>query len=297
MDFDTRYRVRCSQLMSGKSTEEIKAACNPENTTNAPPELASYKKLEAEFQQYVSDIGPSALLISTIVAEALGIFVLVIPLTAALLISLNLTLWILSKITQSQLRMFFLVALDVLVAIIMPPLLTSLFLLVVVGAGVILFGQIIAFASFPSANWLSLTLGEASVKIYANFIFPALFFLLAVTLPSKIGLIVALLTLIVGASWIASDRGFEFVSDAGKLFQLDFTTDSLQATIDWAIFTDLLFSVFYLFPCLLLVLANRSDATRTKFLNLVMWVGDHSKGPFVALAELSSLFFSLLKPR
>jgi hypothetical protein len=296
-DFDTRYRLRCAQLMSGKSQAEINAACDPQNPTNAPRELESYQKLEAEFQQYVSEIKPNALLLSIIVAENIGIFFLAIPLTIALLISFNATLWILSKITRSKLRLFFLIVVDVLVATIMPPLLTSIFLLLVVGAAIILFGQIIAFASFSSANWFTLTLGAASLGMHVKFIFPAAFFLLAVILPGKLGWAVAALTLVVGGIWMATDRVSEFISDAAKLFQLDFTTDSLQATIDWAIFTDLLFSAFYLVPCLLLVLANRSETTRTKFLNLVMWVGDHSRGPFIALAELSTLLFSLLRPR
>jgi len=90
-------------------------------------------------------------------------------------------------------------------------------------------------------------------------------------------------------------RVFAFTADVWKIPQLDFSNDAISSIIDWAIFTDLLFSVAYLGPCVLLVLANRSSTLRNKFLNLVMFIGDHSKGPFVAVAEFLSPLLTFLQ--
>lgn len=295
IDFEYRYRIHCHYSMFGKSAEDIKSTCDADKRAAAPPELAIYQEREAGFQRLVSEAGAGFLSLSALASGLAIIAVVALPMTAALMISLNLTLWILSRITRSKLRFIFLVVLDVMVAIFMPPLLTSAFMLALVGMSVFIFGQILDFGSFSSATWLTLTLGTAGLAINMNFIFPALFFLLAMALPGAFAAIVSFLTLAVGTIWIASNSSFEFVSDVGKFLQLDFGVDVLQATINWAIFTDLLFSAFYLGPCLLLVIANRSERARKMFLNLVMWVGDHSKGPLVAFSEILSSIFVLFK--
>jgi hypothetical protein len=294
IDFASRYEIHCLYLMWGKSAEAIKAACDLHNRSNSPPELAYVQEREKQFNDLVSTVGTEFLLFSDIASTVIGLIVVSLPLTAALLISLNVTLWILSRITRSGLRLTFLVLFDFLVALFMPPLLTSICMLILVGAGVFIFGQVIDLGWFVTTNWLTLTLGTVALEIMANFIFPALLFSLATVISGTSAVIVSILTVTIGAIWLATYRVFEFIVAVGKFVRLDFSNDYIQSTVDWAIFTDLLFSTLYLVPCLLLVLANRSGTTRRMFLNLVMWVGDHSRGPFIALAEIASSVFALV---
>jgi hypothetical protein len=292
IDFASSYFVHCAYLMWGEGAGKIKTACDPKHPIDPPKVFEIYRQRQTDFENLLSQIGTTPLLLSTIGSTILATIVLAVPLTLALWLSLNLTLWILSRITQSRLKFALLVLTDIIVAIFMPPLLSSTFMIVMVGTGVLLSGQIIDLTSFASANWSTLTLRTAGLEINFAFIYPALFFLLTTVIPTMFTLLLGLPAILVGVVWMAINRTFEFTTAAGKVLRLDFSNDFIQATIDWAIFTDLLFSATYLIPCLCLVLANRSETTRKLFLNLVMWVGDHSQGPLVALSEIFSSVFT-----
>jgi hypothetical protein len=297
VDFEWGYRIRCAYLltMSKKSPDELKVACDPQMRANAPPGLTIYQTREAEFQKYLSDLSTAPLLLSAIATNIISVIVVAIPLTVALLLSLNVTMWILSRITQSRLNLIFLLILDILVAICMPPLLTTSFMFLLVGAGVLVSGQVIDFASFSSANWVTLTLGMTAFLINLHFIFQALSVLLVLQFPGILAALIGFLSFISTTLWMAGDRVLEFAVDVGKVLRLDFSTDAIQSTVNWAIFTDLLFSMSYVIPSLLLVLANRNATARSMFLNLLMWIGDHSKGPLIAVSEIFSSLFTLLR--
>jgi hypothetical protein len=66
--------------------------------------------------------------------------------------------------------------------------------------------------------------------------------------------------------------------------------DAVTTIINWAIFLDLLYSIVFVVPSLVIVLANRSPASRNIFMNFAMWVHDHQKGPLIAVAEIIDSF-------
>jgi hypothetical protein len=295
-DFSFGYIFRCGVLL-GKAgrNDDIGKICSADKRTEGPPELSIYKERENKFRNLVSQMGPTNLLLADIVSNLTAIVVVAIPLTAALFVSLNFTLWILSRITRSNLGFFILVLFDFLIAIIMPPLLTSFSLLILVGVGVVISGQILDLSWFDTANWVTLTIGSAALGINLSFIFPVLFLLSAYYLSGFIGGAILVLIYFVSPIWMAITRISSFISDAAKFLSFDFSNDILQSIIDWAIFTDLVFSTVYLGPSLLLIFANRSYRTRSFFLNLVMQIGDHSEGPLVAIADILSSSGDFLK--
>jgi hypothetical protein len=144
---------------------------------------------------------------------------------------------------------------------------------------------------------ISLALGSALLSINVSFFWIAFGFLALSIFPAQAAAIITALALInlpLALAWL---RIQSFVGDVVKLLHFDFSTDAVQGIIDWAIFTDFLFSVVYLGPSFLIVAAGRNETLRNRFLNLVMWIGDHAKGPFVALSELATIIFSIFKPK
>jgi hypothetical protein len=135
--------------------------------------------------------------------------------------------------------------------------------------------------------------GAALFSVTLNYLFPALVFVLAVTLPGMWGVIVAATLLLFSPLLMAYVRVQAIPSDVTGFSGLE--VNSIDSCIDWAIFVDVLFSMTYLAPCFALVLANRSDRSRKTFMNLAMWIHDHNGGPFVALSELSDMFLRLFK--
>lgn len=297
INFDADFSIRCAYSMvpASPGSNDVAERCNPTNESNSSPEFVSYRITRDKFLNFVSQCSPTSLLLSQLTSGVISVLIVGLPATVALLISLNLTLWILSRITQSRIKFVFLVLFDIFVAAWMPPFLTSLMIMVVVAAEVLISGQIFSIATFSEPSWLALTVGSSLLQINITFWFLSIAFLVISVFPAQLAAILTALAFLDAPLVMAALRVETFVADVVKVFEFDFSTDLIQATIDYAIFTDLLFSAFYLCPCFLIVVANRNDRFRNMFLNLIMWVGDHAKGPFVAVSELASLVFSIFK--
>ena len=295
VNLDTDFRIRCSSLHG--SEDEGQERCDPDKESNDSSEILRFRATRTKFLAFTTGLSDNSLRMSAIISEIISAVIVAIPATFALYLSLKLTLWLLSRITRSGMKFLLLVVLDIFVAISMPPFLTSLMIVTVVALEVLVSGQILSTASFSEANWMTLTFGSALLQVNISFIWVALGFLVLTLLPSKLVAMFTVLAILNVPIALAAFRIQSFMEDVLKVLKFDFSTDLIQAVIDWAIFTDLLFSAFFLGPSLLLVIANRNGALRKAFLNLVMWIGDHAKGPFVAGAELASIILAMFKPR
>jgi hypothetical protein len=291
-NFDQRYRVHCAILLGQEKRadeEDAETFCDPANDHNEFKQLAQYRLQLAAYKALVTNLTekrPHLLVALQALMAFLQIAIVAAPLSAALWLSFNITLRLLSRITASKLSLFLLVTLDVLVALLMPPLVTSFMTCVLVGGAVFAFGELPDFFAFQSANWFTLTVGGALFMTSFNFILPTLIALVALMLPTTWGILLAVAMLFIAPIIVAVYRGLEFFTDVGKVVGLDWGIGPISTAINWAIFLDLLFSITFLAPSLALVLANRNKSTRKIFLNFAMWIHDHQKGPFIAISEI-----------
>jgi hypothetical protein len=296
-NFDQRFRIHCTVLLSPSQNADEKkdfaALCNPADSQVQFEQLKAYRQQLTSYKVLIERLetsSPFFLKASNAASTFIQITIIAVPLSLALWVSLNLTLKLLSGITASRLRFALVVVFDVLIALLMPPLITSLMTSILIAGLVFGFGQFPDFFVFQSANWLSLTVGKVFFVTSINFIFPALIGLFALLLPANWGIYFLLGMLIFAPVGIAYYRALEFFSDVKRVLLLDTAIDVITSLINWAIFLDLAFSIIFLVPCLALVLANRNATTRKIFLNFAMWIHDHQKGPFVAISEILSSF-------
>lgn len=290
LDFSFGYVVRCFIHFNGskQKAEETAKICDAENREAGPKELAIYLQREKNFKVLVEQMSHGSALLSAITTTAIVIIILAAPLSLALYISFNFTLWLLRRITRSKLHYAFLVGLDLFVALAAPPIITSFCLLLLFGIEIVAVGSVIDLSSFDSANWLTLAFGIATLGLNAAFVIPVVVISLGNLFTGMVGVVIIIATYLIAPIWMGVYRMGEFATAVVKILNLDFSNDILESIIDWAIFTDVMFSLFYLLPSVLLVLANRSEKTREAFLNVVMYVGDHKDGPYTALADMLS---------
>lgn len=295
LDFGTRYAIQCGYILIRDNRTEAADYCDSTKNPTGPPELEHLREEKQNYENFVTKLSdyPGALFAAGFFSEVLIVLFIAVPLSFALWISFHVTLRLLSKITGSRIYYALLVALDLAIAIATPPILASALSLVFLGGSILFFGQGLDFFTFPSPSWLTLTVGAALFSVTLSYLFPALVFVLAVTLPGSWGVIVAAALFTLSPLLMAYVRVHAIASDVTSFFGLE--VSSIDSCIDWAIFVDVVFSMTYLAPSFALVLANRSDRSRKTFMNLAMWIHDHNRGPFVALSELSGMFLQLFK--
>lgn len=212
-------------------------------------------------------------------------------LSISLFLSFNLTLWLLSKFTGSKLRTFLIVIADLLVAVLLPPFLYSLIIMVFVYTTIFFYGGVVDYSTFENPTWTTVIISEASIALTLQFVRPVSVALMTTQFPWEV-------------QWIflpaifetAASNAFQylqtFIADTIRVVKFDFEVGVVESQLNYAIFVDLLFSLTYLVPCLALVGMQRSKLLREILLNSVQWVGDHPKGP---LGAVSDIFTSIIK--
>jgi hypothetical protein len=222
---------------------------------------------------------------------ALVPLILALPLTAGLFVSFNLTLWLLSRLTQSRLAALAVVAFDVLLALVMPTIVSGVLLTILVFAIVFSFDTLPDYSMFQNPTWITLTISSASVLLGFYLSTPVVVALFTKEFPFEF----------IGPSYIVStiagyayDNAKSLFVDIGRIVKFDFDIGPAETLINYAIGIDLLFSLVYIVPCLLLVLMQRSDLTRKILLNIMQWVAEHPKGPLIALEEIVTSFAKYL---
>jgi hypothetical protein len=75
---------------------------------------------------------------------------------------------------------------------------------------------------------------------------------------------------------------------------MEFPIGIVPGAINWTIFTDVSYSIYYLVPSVLLVMAQRWDLGRRMFLNLILLITDHPKGSLYAISDISTAWVTAI---
>jgi uncharacterized membrane protein len=187
--------------------------------------------------------------------------VLVLPLALGLFFSFNVTLWLLSRFTQSRLGAFLIVVADLVMTLAIPPVVSAVLLTLLTYFGIYVFGTVPDYSMFENPSWLTLIVSSVGVHLA-----------MALASPVVLSLFAQLMPLWHAGTYMASsliDYSYGNVKillvDIGRVFNFDLNIGASETLINYAIGIDVLFSVTYIVPCLALVLMQRSDLTRRLF--------------------------------
>jgi hypothetical protein len=292
INFDTRENILRLNFLSNavENTESRDKDCvarkayDPYKHINAMAALDGLKARVFEEIEYLS-LRPVKLWLAGFTAQAVSLLFLAIPLFIALWLSFNITLWILSKVTESKVRLVLIVFLDVVVALVMPPLLTSAMLLSAFLIMVFGIGNIIDFTTLQNSNWMTVGISGASVMLHAMYFVPLGFAYALFLLPAIASVLIAPIAITI-VLYMAYVNLHAFILDTVRFLSLDFDETVQQALINYAIAIDLLFSFTYLLPCIALVTAHRSERTRRAFLSITQWIAENPNGILPAIAKI-----------
>jgi hypothetical protein len=77
-----------------------------------------------------------------------------------------------------------------------------------------------------------------------------------------------------------------FMGDTWKVAHFDFSPTYIDGAINFAIVTDLLYSLLFFLPGLGIVLLQRWPFGQRTFLNIIQWFPEHPKGPIFAMSKM-----------
>lgn len=297
VDFKSRYQNTMSDVLDQKDAPDfldINGRCFGGADTYDLMLFAHISRVQSKWVQFNTELqrNPSLFRLTEAIVEALTAILIAIPLAAGLLVSFNLTLWLLSRVTQSRLAAIAIVVGDVLLALIMPSLLTGLTIVIIVFLNYMTIGDLVDYYRLGNPSWINYVV--ASISVAMSILVPRYVSeagLAAIDLSPWSVLPAALQTI----AQFAYDNVRTLMIDLGRIIVLDptiFQLGTMETLINYAMAVDLLFSFFYIVPCLTLVLMQRSALTRRLFLNAVQWIAEHPKGPLVALSEVLTSFAS-----
>jgi hypothetical protein len=214
--------------------------------------------------------------------DALVIVILAIPLSLSLLFSFHFTLWLLSKITSSSFKLTIVLCPDMFVAIAAPLILFTAFMLVGALIGISLVGGFVDFTYFDEASVTTLIVGESSMLVTL-----ALHGLLVIVLDawrSWQGLLLLLQLPILNV--IIYTTAVQFIFDTWKVAHLDFSPGFTEGAVNFAIDTDILYSLVFVAPGLGIVFIQRWPFGQRTFLNFIEWIADHPQSPIYAFGTI-----------
>ena len=87
-------------------------------------------------------------------------------------------------------------------------------------------------------------------------------------------------------SIVTYGRLITFGADAWKVLHFDFSQGAVDTAINWAIFTDLAYSLYFIGPGLAIVMIQRWHFGRRWFLGVVLFVASHPQGIVFAIGEI-----------
>lgn len=246
--------------------------------------------LEKSYIALVNDLVNSNTTLLKILLDcyvALTLIAMGIPLTIALFISFHFTLWILTRVTSSKTKLLIMLIIDAITVTIMPPVLSNI-MLYTFALGFISLGGVFDFAIFNKASLHGLLFGDTSVMLIVSFIIP---FVLSNISNESSSTVYWITTEFASSTY---SRMSELFHDLIKFIHLDFGVGHIDSAINWAIVTDISYSLYFVIPSVLLVFAQRWGFGREIFLNFISLTESHPKGPVYAIGELLMRLFTAL---
>lgn len=292
-DFDLRYSYYFfldAEPDEGPEFRTANGRCTIGSGYDDMLAIYSIGRVKAEIEKFLDDNESNtvAMRIFSATIGALIPLLVAIPLAVGLFISFNLTLWLLSRVTQSRIGATFIVLFDLALALIMPSVVSAVLISLAVFAIIFSIDGMPDFASIEGGTtWVKLTSASICFILGTSLSWP-----LVVASFTKAFSFEA-----IGSTYIVSTLAqYGYLNakalfiDLGRIARFDLSIDPIETLINYAIGLDILFSLLYIVPCLALVLMQRSEWTRNLFLKVVQWIAEHPKGPIVALEEMVTAF-------
>jgi hypothetical protein len=252
-------------------------------------QLARLTTQEDAYNKLVYDLSeqnPNLLRLISTASAMFSVGVVAIPLTVSLILSFNFTLFILSIITKSNYWLFLIVICDLFVALTFPPLILTLFLYAGTIISLQFINPIMDYTAFGNASITSLTIATAGVTSLLPVTLSGTALLVGYIVVSRSSIINGLFLIVNLIYHAVYWKIVAFFDDSWRVLHFDFNIDVVDSAINWAIFTDFLYSLLFLLPALAIVVIQRWPFGRRMFLNLVLWVAAHPRGVIFAFGEL-----------
>lgn len=208
------------------------------------------------------------------------------PLSLSLFVSFNLTLWLLSLITSSSFKLIVIVCIDFLIAIAAPVVLLNIFLLIGAYINVISIGGFVDFTYYDTVSMTTLIIGQTAMQINLSLLLFAGPAWLVYMIPDwGVRTYYLIIQTILLRSLIYKTVG-NFIDDTWRFAHFDFSPTYTDGAINFAIITDLIYSLAFVLPGLGIVLIYRWPFGQRTFLNIVQWFPEHPKGPYYAISRM-----------
>lgn len=247
-------------------------------------------RVKAGIEKFLDDNedNPVAMRLFSATVGALVPLFLTVPLALGLFISFNLTLWLLSRVTQSRIGAIFIVVFDLALALVMPSIVSAVLISVAVFAVVFSVEGMPDYASVgPETTWVRLTIASTCFILGRSLSWPLVVAAFTKEFPFELVGVKYIVSTLLQYGYLNAKALF---IDLGRIAAFDLKIDPIETLINYAIGLDVLFSLLYIVPCLSLVLMQRSEWTRNLFLKIVQWIAEHPRGPIVALEEMITAF-------
>ena len=279
-----------------EAAQDIKLFClhRPGDCEKYGDELAWRKDvsriatLESRYNNLLSGLSqnPFWLRLAADASSALVIILMAIPLSLSLLVSFNLTLWMLSKITSSSFKLIVILCLDVFIAVVAPVVLLNIFLLIGSFVSIIVVGGLIDFTYFDTVSMTTLAIAQSAMVINLSLLLLVGPAWLVYAIPDwgvrAIYLTIQMLLL----RGVIYTTVTNFMGDTWKVAHFDFSPTYIDGVINFAIVTDLLYSLLFFLPGLGMILLQRWPFGQRTFLNIIQWFPEHPKGPIFAMSKM-----------
>ena len=168
----------------------------------------------------------------------------------------------------------------------MPVVLLSLFMLIGAYVSVIAIGGFMDFTYFDTVGVTTLIVGQAAMLINLGLLFltgPAWFVYAVADWGIRIFYLIVQIFLLAGFMRFTI---VNFIGDMWKVAHFDFSPAYTDGVINFAITTDLLYSLLFLLPGLGILLLQRWPFGQRTFLNIIQWFPEHPKGPYYAISRV-----------
>jgi hypothetical protein len=161
-----------------------------------------------------------------------------------------------------------------------------IFMLVGSYIAVIAIGGFIDYTYFDTASTMTLILGESAMLLNLSlflFMAPAWLVYNVPDWGARILFLRYQSELLRQAVYINITN---FFGDTWKVAHFDFSPSYTDGVVNFAIVTDLLYSLVFFLPALVMVLFQRWPFGQRTFLNIIQWFPEHPKGPIYAISRM-----------
>lgn len=292
-DFELRYSFYF--YVDGYSGDEpefgnVDGSCTIGSGYDDMQAIYSLGRAKAGIEKFLDDHEDSAVamrIFSATVGALVPLF-LTMPLAVGLFISFNITLWLLSRVTQSRIGATIIVIFDLALALVMPSVVSAVLISIAVFAVVFSVEGMPDYASIGGeVTWVRLTIASMCFILGRSLSWPLVVAAFTKEFPFELIGVPYIVSTLAQYGYLNAKALF---IDLGRIATFDLNIDPIETLINYAIGFDVLFSLLYIVPCLSLVLMQRSEWTRNLFLKIVQWIAEHPKGPIIALEEVVTAF-------